>query len=109
MYRRRHPHQEAAERIRILQTLDQFTRQDNVHLFVADRKVRNFSLEAYENRGLLVYPSRTSYNTEQSEHREMFLPGQDFYTLFADITREVEETRTNLVRGVGQLLEEIQR
>ena len=98
-----------AERIRILQVLDQFSRRDNVNLFVADRKVRNFSLEAYENRGLLVYPSRTSYNTEQSEHREMFLPGQAFYTLFADITREVEETRTNLVRGVGQLLEEIQR
>ena len=78
-------------------------------MFVADRKVRNFSLEAYENRGLLVYPSRTSYNTQLDEHRELFLPGQAFYTLFADITREVEETRTNLISGVGYLLAGIQR
>ncbi len=98
-----------AERIQILQALDQFSRRDNVNLFVADRKVRNFSLEAYENRGLLVYPSQTSYNTQLCEYRELFLPGQTFYTLFADITREVEETRTNLVRGVGHLLDEMQR
>ena len=95
------------ERIRILQALDKFSKRDNVSLFVADRKVRNFSLEAYENRGLLVYPSRTSYNSQLCEHREMFLPGQAFYTLFADITREVEETRTNLVRGVSHLLAEM--
>ena len=98
-----------AERIQILQALDKFSRRDNVHLFVADRKVRNFSLEAYENRGLLVYPSQTSYNSQLRQHREMFLPGQAFYTLFADITREVEETRTNLVRGVGHLLAEMQK
>ncbi len=98
-----------AERIRILQVLDEFSQRDNVHLFVADRKVRNFSLEAYENRGLLVYPSQTSYNTQLCEHREMFLPGQEFYTLFAEITQEVEATRTCLVRGVGHLLREIQR
>ena len=97
------------ERIQILQTLDRFSRQDNVKMFVADRKVRNFSLEAYENRGLLVYPSRTSYNTQLDEHRELFLPGQAFYTLFADITREVEETNTNLIPGVGHLLAGIQR
>ena len=98
-----------AERIRILQMLDKFSRRDNVSLFVADRKIRNFSMEAYENRGLLVYPSRTSYNTQLCEHREMFLPGQEFYTLFADITREVEETRTNLVRGVSYLLAKMQK
>ena len=97
------------ERIRILQALDDFSRRDNVHLFVADRKVRSFSLEAYENRGLLVYPSLTPYNTQLIEYREMFLPGQAFYTLFADLTREVEETNTRLVRGVGHLLAEMQR
>ena len=97
------------ERIRILQALDKLSQQDNVSLYVANRKVSNYSMEAYENRGMLVYPSLTLYNTQLCEHREMFLPGQEFFTFFSELTREIVETNPNLVRGVGDLLAEMQR
>lgn len=97
------------ERIRILQALDDFSKRDNVNLYIAERPVGNFSIEAYENRGMLVYPSWTPYNTQLSVYRELFLPGQAFYALFSDLTRELEETDPQLSRGVGSLLTKIQR
>lgn len=77
------------ERLRILQSLQAISRQDNMRILVADKKPRRYSMEAYENRGLLIYPGYTRYNTEMEAYRELFLPGQEFFTFFSELTEEM--------------------
>ena len=83
------------ERLRILRVLVDFSKQNNVTLLIAERNPWHFSMEAYENRGLLIYPGYTKYNTQIENYRELFLPGQEFFTFFSDLTDEMVLTDKN--------------
>ncbi len=78
------------ERIEIIKALDDFSRKDNVTMVIRDQQVWDFCMEAYDHRGLLVYPSLTKYNTELEKYRELFLPGQEFFDLFAAKTETLK-------------------
>ena len=78
------------ERIAIIKALDEFSRKDNVTMVIRDRKIWDFCMEAYDHRGLLIYPSLTKYNSELAEYRELFLPGQEFFDLFAGMTEALK-------------------
>ena len=78
------------ERIAIIKALDEFSRKANVTMVIRDRQVWNFSMEAYDHRGLLIYPSLTRYNSELENYRELFLPGQEFFDLFAEKTETLK-------------------
>lgn len=84
------------ERLRILRILVDFSKKDNVTLLVAERNPWHYSMEAYENRGLLIYPGYTKYNTQMEDYRELFLPGQEFFTFFSDMTDEMVITGRNM-------------
>ncbi len=84
------------ERFRIIRALYDFSKQDNVTMLVVDGNPWNFSMEAYENRGLLFYPADTKYNSQVDNYRELFLPGQEFFTFFWDLTNEMVLQGRNL-------------
>lgn len=77
------------ERFRILRELLAFSRQENVKILAAKEKPWRYSMEGYENRGLLFYPAYTKYNTEMENYRELYLPGQEFFTFFSEMTEEL--------------------
>jgi len=85
------------ERSAIVRTLEAFSREDQVRIALLDRKAWKYSFEAYENRGVLAYPSETNYNTRMETYREFFLPGHEFYELFTDFIQvglELQDTET---------------
>ena len=71
-----------SERIRILKVLSSLAEKDSVTLRFISGPGLPFSFEAYENQGVLIYPSNTCYNTLKEQYRELFLPGQDAFALF---------------------------
>ena len=71
-----------SERVRIMTALDALAEKKLVTLHFLTGQVSSFSFEAYENRGVLIYPSDTCYNTRLAQYRELFLPGQAAFELF---------------------------
>ncbi len=78
------------ERIAIIRALEEFSHKKNVTMVIRDRKAWDFCMEAYDHRGLLIYPSQTKYNSELEKYRELFLPGQEFFDLFAAKTEALK-------------------
>lgn len=93
------------ERQRIVQVLLEFSRQEHVTMLVAERNPWHYSMEAYENRGLLIYPGYTKYNTQMEYYRELFLPGQEFFDFFSDLTNEMVLTGNSNISRMDQWLE----
>ena len=78
----------AQERIMCLEALRAFAAREDVRLYLRDGPAWPVSFEAYGGSGVLLYPSRTSYNSLYSAYRELFLPGETFSTLFQQFTEE---------------------
>ena len=97
------------ERITIIKALDEFSRKKNVTMVIRERQTWNFCLEAYDHRGLLIYPSLTKYNSGLEQYRELFLPGQEFFDLLAAKTEALklvvpeEGCMTQLMRKMNLL------
>lgn len=85
------------ERVEILRTLERFSKKKDVQIAVYDRDVWKYSFEAYENRGVLVYSSKSNYNSDLTAYRELFMPGNEAFELFHDYIKigfELRETIT---------------
>ena len=80
------------ERITILRTMQQFSQRKNVSLLFLPGRNWPFSIEAYDGRGALLYPSITQYNSRLGDYRELFLPGQAFYDLFSAFAQDQLDT-----------------
>ena len=95
-----------AERVRTLQALKTFSqeKQNTVRLLRED--VWDISFEAYEGKGVLLYPSATSYHSDEGAYRELFLPGQEFFELFAAFAETFAETG---VKSAAEDLEALTR
>ena len=78
----------AQERILCLEALRAFAAREDVRLYLRDGPAWPVSFEAYGGSGVLLYPSRTSYNSLYSAYRELFLPGETFSDLFAQYAEE---------------------
>jgi len=77
------------ERSGILQALHAFSRKENAFVSFLDRKSWPISVEVYDGRGALFYPSTTGYNSRQEDYRELFLPGKPFTDLMFQFAEEL--------------------
>ena len=76
------------ERIMCLEALQAFTKREDVHLNLRNGPVWPVSFESYTGSGVLLYPSKTSYNSLYSAYRELFLPGEALSELFRQYAEE---------------------
>lgn len=74
------------ERIKCLKSLMNFVQRDGVTAVMQDGRIWPVSMEIYACGGVLLYPSKTSYNTNRGAYRELLLPGRAFTELFAAYT-----------------------
>ena len=99
------------ERIRMLNALHAFAENKAVTLRFLSFPRHAFSFEAYENQGVLIYPSDTCYNTRMDQYRELFLPGNDFFALFDAYASEYlqEEPQTDAAAIFERLIREAEQ
>lgn len=80
------------ERLSILEALLVMARKPNVSIrFLKRKKEFAFSCEAYENTGVLIYPSRTNYRSEAGKYRELFVPEKMYYPFFKRFAQEIAD------------------
>ena len=76
------------ERATIFQSLQSFSKEENVYISFLDHKSWPVSVEAYDGKGVLFYPSSSSYQTSKDLYRELFLPGKEYSDLLFQFARE---------------------
>lgn len=77
-----------SERVNIINTLQDFSRKEDVYVSFRDQASWPVSVEVYDGQGVLFYPSSSNYNATQSDYRELFLPGKEYSNLFFLFAKE---------------------
>lgn len=99
------------ERLRMLTALSSLAEKKAVTLRFLPGPGCPYSFEAYENQGVLIYPSDTCYNTRREQYRELFLPGQEAFALFDAYASELcrQASPPDTVAVFGDLIREAEK
>ena len=77
-----------AERISIICMLQTFSQRKDVIVSFRKQGSWRVSMEVYDGKGALFYPSSSNYNAAQRKYRELFLPGKEYSNLLFQYASE---------------------